>query len=304
MHEVWFQATENCNLKCGHCAYNFGPGGETASEDTVEAVVEALPKDTFSFSLTGGEIFTRKQILVHALAYAAVMREERFPNAKLALQTNGYWVDNPEETFERMRTLFELGLDFLCFSGNDKYHEEHDIDTSKLRFDPKIIADSVRNSSNSTSILETAYLKMLATYGIDSFPSSFYVLSSGIDKGVYPVGRAKHLPSEELNMHSVCDITRNQTNGRSELLVDVRGDVHMCIWKIPPPIGSVHDAPIDVLVEDAMKKPIYSILALGGPEMLAKVFGLYEQSDIQDMFYRFSPCYMCEQVFAKLAEKS
>ena len=61
--------TEVCNANCSHCYMNLNSNKhkKTMSFEDINKIVEKMPIDTLSVTLTGGEVFLVKELLFYTI---------------------------------------------------------------------------------------------------------------------------------------------------------------------------------------------------------------------------------------------
>ncbi len=95
---VTFFVTDSCNAKCRHCFYrqNLNSGKKALSCDEIEMISHNM--DFFlALLITGGEPFLRKDIAEIVTIFYKINKIK-----KLAIATNGYFVENIEKSVEEI----------------------------------------------------------------------------------------------------------------------------------------------------------------------------------------------------------
>ncbi len=279
MYDFTFRVTDNCDLSCRHCAFECGPGGETISSSDMIKALEHLPKTAKEISITGGEALTVLETIRPALLYLKEHKERILPvrtgiGGVTRLMTNGSFIEDVDSAYKVLKSLDDLGIDELFWSGNDIFHEEQGIDVGKaFRYLAKARARLV-NEMSSKAVIEIK---------TDSVPL--------LD--VTPLGRAKSLPKDMFKKEHFCFISGFF---KDSIIIDPKGQAHFCCWEVPPPIGSAIETSIEELVHGAMADPIMNALLKGGPLGVAKKLGILEQ---YDPAYVRTPCVKCEEIFTE-----
>lgn len=274
MRKAIIQFTNKCNAQCRHCAYECGPKGETMNKKDIEKVLKHLPETIEYFVISGGEPLVAMDELRHMLSY--IREQKLIPNARIHVETNGFWARDAESAYRVLKELHEFGVHGVALASMDKFHREAGINTENLEWNP---------STPIYLALERLYKETGSTrdYPIE-------VEAKGAVHGVLPVGRARNLPEEEFAVRSVCDISLE-----NEVTIDPRGIAYLCCWRTIPSIGSAIDRPVDELVREASKDKIMQALLEQGPEGAAKELGVYKETD--EEIYRINPCVKCEEIF-------
>lgn len=263
---------------------NAGPGGKTMPEADIEKVIDNLPRNLTSITLTGGEPFTARKSLMHALSYIHENRERILGKRTLNVQTNGFLVTNPEQTYQTLKELEELGLDELVFTSFNRYHSEQGLDIGKL------------NLRDKSSILSKARELLYSRV------SNKMKINVGHSKNTaIPIGRAKQLPENEKRAHSECDIPSQYFADNPKMItIDNEGKLYACKWQVTPAIGSAIESPVEKLVEQAYSNPLMKALFTGGLRGAAKYLGVYNPAE--ESRYAGNPCAKCEEVFSAFKE--
>lgn len=109
--------TDRCNITCGHCVSECGPGRSRVLG--VEAVKEVLTanadSDINQYLLTGGEA------MLYADDILAIAKHGHSLGMRLQLGTNGFWSKDYDKTVEVLGELKGLGLNAV-YMGYDSYH--------------------------------------------------------------------------------------------------------------------------------------------------------------------------------------
>jgi MoaA/NifB/PqqE/SkfB family radical SAM enzyme len=118
---VTFEVTHRCNLGCQHCYLTEGPVGrpkptrEELTLDEIRALFDDLAEaGTFFLTLTGGEVFMRRDFL-------DVLAEARARSFSVTVFTTGTLLT--EETAERVAALHPLSVEVSIYSANPAIHD-------------------------------------------------------------------------------------------------------------------------------------------------------------------------------------
>lgn len=261
---LFIRITNSCNLQCNHCCYSCGPGGKTMTEPEIEQIL----KKNIKYSLrrimfSGGEIFTAKKTLIHALDYIKKNKKHMPVNPKVLVSTNGTWAKDKDSFYQTLKKLGDYGVDEVDIASNDEYHEEQGIDTKKLE-------------------------NLISTGEFSGLP---YVSFRGCGSEVMPFGRAKNLPKEK-HMDRQCNIFPKFV---MQMNIDPYGNVYPCCWEVTKPIGSAFEKSFKEIFEHTRQDPLISILMKEGPGNVGRYLGIAELKD-----YNSYSCVLCEKIFRNI----
>ena len=125
-----------CNFTCGHCAFESAPDkkGEIPIE-TMKRYIEEIPELGINyFTITGGGEPFLYNDLDETIIHANRVREVTKKPKLIVVSTNGSWVTDKNETFERLSELKNSGLDTLAISDtyfHRQYNDRKQIDRLK-----------------------------------------------------------------------------------------------------------------------------------------------------------------------------
>lgn len=262
MYDVFLRLTNNCNVSCRHCCYECSPGRESMSPKNLDVVLKNLSAKTDILTLTGGEVFTRKNLLFQAL------ENINLPNlVELIVQTNGYWIKDKDDALKMLEKLSSFGVTKLEIASYDNWHKEQGIIANKIVGSYGIIRNGTHNFNN----------------------SSINVYSMGVDKPT-PVGRAKSLSQKEIVKTSKCFANINTPN------ISPDGNVSFCCFPDSPIFGSIFEESLDDIIERARENPIYQCLYSKRIANAAKLVGTYDRT--KEILYKKNQCFICEEVFS------
>ncbi|MFA5887391.1 MAG: radical SAM protein [Candidatus Nanoarchaeia archaeon] len=286
MRQVYFRITDKCNLKCRHCCYSCGPDGKSISPENLEKVIDNIPEDTIYLTISGGEVFAVKDVLMHALDYITEKNKERNKEGitpiSIQVITNGFWVKETEQTFKIIHELYNKGVRTLAIGSNDRYHREQGINLKML--------DPYGNESPLAIALKMLKEKLEYKGGMKvempfeikrAFAASF--------------GRAKKLPAKERDDNQHCIATYMFPE---QIAINPDGSVYPCCWAATPSIGSALNDNLEKIANRTMKDKIFRRLVTEGPRGVAKQIGYYKEKD--EMLYRAKQCVMCMELFEEI----
>ncbi len=286
MYQVNFQITDNCNIRCNHCAYSCGPNGFTMDDRSIEKVIDNISPKTTDLLFTGGEPLSVKSSLKHALSYLKERKASVLPKGKVYVETNGFWVRDQESAYRTLKELYDLGVNTVALASLDKFHREQGLDIDKLEF-------------KSDSPLYQAMEQLANEMGmVRRYPIA--AERKGATHGVIPFGRAKQLPLSEHKDRTHCGVSWDFRDENREVTIAPDGRVYLCCWKIAPSIGSAINTPIEELVKNAKENPIMRALMDEGLKEAAKKMGVFKHEE--SYMYDNNPCVKCEEIFKKSSE--
>lgn len=118
---VMFEVTHRCNLGCQHCYLTEGPVGRpkpTREELTLEEIRpifdDLAEAGTFFLTLTGGEVFMRRDFL-------DILAEARARAFSVTIFTTGTLLT--EETAEKIAALHPLSIEVSIYSARPEVHD-------------------------------------------------------------------------------------------------------------------------------------------------------------------------------------
>lgn len=263
--DLFIRITNSCNLQCRHCCYSCGPGGKTMTEPEIEQILEKnIEYKVRRIMFSGGEVFTAKKTLTHALGYIKKNKKHMPMNPKILVSTNGAWAKDKKTFYKTLKELGNYGVDEVDVASRDEYHREQGIDTKKL---------------------ENLTLPMFSKLPDVSFRGCY----SG---KVLPFGRAKNLPKKNHSDQS-CNIFPN--SNPAVINIDPYGDAYPCCWEVTKPIGSAFEKSFKEIFEQAIQDPLIRILFKEGPGGVGKYLGAVKPKD-----YISYSCTLCEKIFSNL----
>lgn len=264
--DLFIRITNSCNLQCNHCCYSCGPGEKTMTEPEIEQILEKnIEHKIRRIMFSGGEVFTAKKTLMHALGYLKKNKKHMPMNPKILVSTNGTWAKDKRAFYRTLNELRNYGVDEVDISSRDEYHEEQGIDTKKLE-------------------------NLISTIG--EFSKLPNVSFRGCAERVMPFGRAKNLPKKTY-MDRQCNIFPN--SNLADVTIDPYGNVYPCCWEVTKPMGSALKKSFKKIFEQARQDSLISILMKEGPGSVGRYLGIVEPKD-----YHSYSCVLCEKIFRNL----
>lgn len=204
MYKFNIVLTEMCNANCSHCYMNLNSNKnkKTMSLEDIDKIVEKMPNNTISVTLTGGEIFLVKDLLFYTIKKI----KEKNRNIKIELESNGIYFYKNRNSKELFIELKKMGVDFIRFS-DDPFHKYGGVDLKKVR-------NLKQYESNKTPVI-----KFL------------------VQDKVLKIGKAKNLDDKYIEKRNC--MNTNKTINTPYLFLDVNGEVYICTWKCIPPLGNL-----------------------------------------------------------------
>lgn len=196
--------TELCNANCSHCYMNLNSkkNKNIMSFDEIDIIIEKIPYNTSSITLTGGEIFLVKDLLFHTIKKI----KEKNPKIKIQLESNGIYIYKSTNPYDILIELKKIGVDYIRFS-DDLFHEQGGVDLEKVR-------DLKKYESNNTPAI-----KFL------------------IQDKVLKIGKATNLEDKYIEKRNC--MNNSKTISNPYLFLDVKGNVSICTWKCIPSLGNL-----------------------------------------------------------------
>ncbi|MFH1064042.1 MAG: radical SAM/SPASM domain-containing protein [Candidatus Woesearchaeota archaeon] len=258
--------TNNCNLECGHCSQDAGPGKKSMSLDDIKTVVDNLPRYTHEIMITGGEVFTRKRLLYATLEYV----NETLPNLDwLRVQTNGFWATDREKVNRTLDELVDLGVTDIDVAANDAYHRMEGLDMRRPYLLGKIAEERDMGSKRS-------YIRHLR---------------------VFPAGRGWSLESKRWRSFTGAP---HCPEIKESISIDYEGYVYPCSIMLPgTELGNAKEEKVYLIMQRAMKNEKMTLLReKDGPRRLARQAGL-SPKEIKDVqaYQKASRCGLCSYLF-------
>lgn len=279
---IHFLLTYTCIYECDHCFLYCGPNSEGTftSSQINEVLTDAKKLGTVEWIyFEGGEPFLFYPLLKEGLR---LTEEHGFQKGVV---TNCYWATCTDDAALWLKPLLENGIEVLNLS-NDVFHygdEENNSAkkaaeaASKLGLSPKVIC------------IEKPEVK----------PPSDGKGEPVIGGGARFIGRAvekltKGLPSKPPG--DFCECTHEELVAPKRVHIDAFGHVHVCQGVS---IGNMWEKPLSQMINDydASKHPICGPLSKGGPDELARTYGIELEGEFVD------ECHYCFLVRKALIDK-
>lgn len=196
--------TELCNANCSHCYMNLNSkkSKKTMSFDEIDTIIDKIPYNTSSITLTGGEIFLVKDLLFHTIKKI----KDKNSKIKVELESNGIYIYKSDKPNDILVELKKIGVDYIRFS-DDPFHQQGGVDLEKVRD--------------------------LKGYESSGTPSIKFLIQDKVLK----IGKATNLEDKYIEKRNC--MNNSKTISNPYLFLDVKGNVSICTWKCVPPLGNL-----------------------------------------------------------------
>lgn len=297
MTGVLFNFTNRCNIQCRHCYASCGPEGETMSMENIVKVLEHIPKDTETLSISGGEPFMERERMMQMLGYINENKKKILPKGEIALLTNGFWIRNTGTAYRILKEVYEQGIRNLDVTSNDKFHREQGINTKRHAGDIYIPLYKLMQKLSAEKGKRCNLIGGGMSISTDSHGKEFRAVVPIGANVAYPFGRGRNIKNHERRGFSQCNIRtyHGYMLTHDELAVAPDGKAYPCCWRVTPSIGSAIESPLEELVGNMAKSELFSALLEEGPAGAARALGVYREEDKE--IYERNPCVKCEEIF-------
>lgn len=134
-HQLSFDITNKCNLRCLHCyncsGDNYQMNNELSDEEVIDFIESLKSVKLVNFCICGGEPLIRKN-----LVYEIISRLKKYECANIAMVSNGFFLD-----YKTMEKLIESGLTRIQISLDGINAASHNfLRNSEMAFDAAINA--------------------------------------------------------------------------------------------------------------------------------------------------------------------
>lgn len=252
--------TEVCNANCSHCYMNLNSNKQrkTMSFEDINKIVEKMPIDTLSVTLTGGEVFLVKELLFYTIKKI----KKKNKDIKIELESNGiYFYKNktPKKLFIELK---KMGVDSIRFS-DDPFHKEGGVNLEKVR-------GLKQYESNNTPVI-----KFL------------------VQNKVVKIGKAKNLNDKYIEKKNC--MNTNKTIDTPYLFLNVSGDVYICTWKCIPSLGNLINDSFDS-IEKKLKSEFFKLILSGNVLDAINLLNKKEKYN-KKIIDNYGECFLCDKTF-------
>ena len=292
MESIYWVFTHNCNLRCAHC-YNFSrPGAPTITRDQADAVLAHLPAATNRFILSGGEPLVEPELL----RYLVVRGRERYPQAWIAVQTNGDLLDA-----EALRWLLDSGVDHISIASQDAFHP---------RPDGKF--DALRELLSGHGLIERDVADPATHHERRAAGPDFSIWGASPELwigGIWPRGRAmKYGLAQLLPEHNFCNLWSgalgflDDGSAMQEIAIQLTTAYPCCPGTVEP-LGDLALEPLEAMLDRHRDDPVWQALNAGDPEAMGVAAGFDREHARQRILELGSVCLWCDEFFNARAER-
>ncbi|MEE8422639.1 MAG: radical SAM protein [Dehalococcoidia bacterium] len=288
---VYWVFTHNCNLKCAHCYNDSRPGAPTITRGEADAVLANLPEETNRFILSGGEPLAELEMCLYLLAAG----RERYPAARVLLQTNGDLLDGP--TLER---LLATGLDGISICSLDAFHPRPDGKFEALR---ELMTSAGMVERRVGDPGEPTQRQRAPEFSIWGATPELWV------GGLWPRGRAmKYGLAQMVPEHNFCDRWSGALgfldNGSSQQEIAIQlTTAYPCCPGTVEPLGDLTAESVESMLDRRRGDPVWEALNGGDPASMGVDDGFDREYALRRIEQLGSVCLWCDEFFAERAAR-
>ncbi len=289
---IYWVFTHNCNLKCAHCYNSSQPGGRTITRAEADAVLAHLPEETNRFILSGGEPLAESEMALYLLTAG----RERYPNARVTLQTNGDLLDGP-----LLDRLLATGIDAVAICSLDAFHPQPD---GKF--------DDLRALMTSRGMVEADVGDPSMAREANNAPQ-FSIWGASPELwvgGLWPRGRAmKYGLAQVVPDHNFC----NRWSGAlgflddgspmQEIAIQIT-TAYPCCPGTAEPLGDVAEDSVETILDRNSDDPVWQALSAGDPAAMGIVEGFDRDHALRRIEKLGSVCLWCDEFFTQRASRA
>lgn len=216
--------TEKCNANCSHCYMkNNNDKLRSLTKSQVDKIIKKIPSSTKKIVLTGGEVFTDKELLMYTIDKINSLQKD----IDIEIESNGIYFYKGN-TLEKLLE-FNNKITSIRFS-DDPFHEDGGVELNKVRKLKKY----------------QPYLKYKIKYLVQ-------------DKAL-KIGKAKSLNDKYVRKCNC--MNTNNTKFNPYFFLDIEGNIYLCAWKLTKPIGNIFKDEIEDVL-DVMNSPFNKRILVG-----------------------------------------
>ena len=286
IESIYWVITHNCNLRCAHCYNESRPGGPTLSVADAAAVLAHLPARTNRFILSGGEPLVELDLLLHVLDRGRA----KYPEARIALQTNGDLLDRP-----MLDRLIEAGVDMFSIASYDQFHPRPDGKFEALRdlFASAGVVDRPVGDPGSAQIPDGE-----VSYNIWGATPELWV------GGIWPRGRAMKYGLAQLmpdtnfcNRWSGALGFLDDGSGQQEVSIQLTTAYPCCPGTVEP-LGDLAEESLASILARRRDNPMWAALNRGDPAAMGEHAGFDRNAALARIEALGSVCLWCDEYMA------
>ncbi len=308
------QITDRCNFSCQHCCQQRRQK-DMAYEDYCETLDWLGDTGIKHIVIFGGEVRLHPSL-------SNIVRETKRRGLRSSIYTNGFGMNNPENTVRIINNLADIGVDEIIISlddGHRKYTKDTGID------------------------IDYDFIDMLCKFNPtrDGINPKIQIFRAGTGNYVIPIGRAKNTPWEkrfsDKDLHLIgpgllseqvreeikeeftnwigtssfshscyCAPTRFIRNRKDSLvmgnkhnwypIINTDKTINLCPFDILPRIGDVDNMSAGEVYNKAASSMLYNTLATEGPQGVARLVWDISDKKLKKIFVERTPCGLCEDL--------
>ena len=221
INSVCLCVTFKCDLECRHCFVSAGPNRtDEMTYPQLRLAIDNSYNNVHRMYFSGGEPTYDFDKLVFGLCYAKNKREiYGFPQ-NICVQTNGNFAKTKNEALDKLKALYENGVNEIDISSADMYHSEQ---------------------------MERRTFRMIAKTAREMDVFDKITIGGSGNKIVKRFGRAKDLPADDILLFNK-EIKRQCVYTGTDFVVYTNGDVLSCIYGFKHIIGNLYENSLDEIL--------------------------------------------------------
>ena len=309
--------TDRCNFACEHCADTKVKNDMTPTD--FESVLDWQQNpNAKSLFVYGGEVRIHPQL-------KEIVGKAKERNLKVRICTNGYGMDNPQQTIRILNDLSDMGVNAVAIS-IDPEHQKY-ARKKGFAIDYKYIRDLTYFTTGTEKNVE------------EGISSGIEISTAGNAEYVIPIGRArnfnwkrrlesglfgydpkrlkelqKQLDKEFSSWHTRAWFSHTCYCGPANLVkrsenskkknevtnwmphINTDKTVTACPFNILPELGSIDNMSTEDTFEKANSNRLYNIISREGPQGVARLVWRKSDNQLRNMFLDRTPCGLCEEL--------
>lgn len=289
---IGLSLSNKCNYTCRHCVFNCGPDGESLTMEQIKKIIDHFPDDIRLLTISGGEPFVVPELLYGCLEY---LKEKKFKHLKsITIETNGFWARDEESIKKTLNKLLEFGFKINLTIGMSKYHQECGQDIKRALMIKKIAEQSFGKENSPFQF----YIHCAEAGKVKKILGTYFILSVGRARrkvrrfmcwGHFLIKLVGGCASETIGIKGHFDPEQYW------LLIDYKGEVYGCCWRMHKGLGNAIETPIIELLQNAQRDPYFKALNEGGIKKAALLLG-FSKEKIKQRTKWGRDCEFCEEI--------